>query len=416
MAKLTWIYEKNPHQAEFHKDTISPRLHLSTGVGGGKTHGLIMKTFQLSWLNRHLNGGFMAPSYKEFKKDCLPLFEEILDKHKIKYSYNKTDMIFRFPWSRGKLYVVTGQEKIRGPNWAYACINELTLIPLVRYQEVIGRVRIRSAKAPQVASCGTPEGWANEYYEFMIESPRANTRIIYGNTRDNQQNLAVDYVTNLEETYDSQMLQTYLEGLWVNLSGHSFYYNFSPDRNEDKTYKATDWGIYHIGMDFNVDYMSCNIWQYDGYKLRGVDEITLPKNADTKKMCIALGVRGYNSENTILYPDPAGNARSTKGKPDIHILRENGFWNIKVKSKAATHRQRQLHMNNLLEKGRIIINPEKQKAVKKDLIGVEMDPIRLEKVKKNEKLTHHSDGLDYLCDILMPFKKPSSRSIIGTRL
>jgi len=358
----------------------------------------------------------MSPTYGEFKKDCLPLFEEILDNHRINYNYNKTDLYFEFPWTRGKLYVVTGEKKVRGPNWGYAGINELTLIPLVRYKEVIGRVRVKAAKYPQIASVGTPEGMASEYYDYMIEKPRKNMRIIYGDTRDNMQNLNEDYIENLMDSYDTKMQEAYIKGLWVNMVGNQFYYNYDPSKNDQSDYKPNAYQMYHIGMDFNVDHMSANIWQFDGHILYGVDEITLPDNADTKAMCIALKARGYHNDNSILYPDPAGNARSTKGQPDIVILKDNGFTEIRVKRKAETHRKRQLHMNNLLEKRRIRPNPKTQVKVKKDLIGVEMDPIRLEKVKSNPKLTHHSDGLDYLCDILIPFKKPTSRPFVGTRL
>jgi len=73
-------------------------------------------------------------------------------------------------------------------------------------------------------------------------------------------------------------------------------------------------------------------------------------------------------------------------------------------------------MNNLFDKGIIKPNPETQKELKKDLSAVEMNPIKMEKDKSNPKRTHHSDGFDYLCDILIPFKPPAKTAHQGLRL
>lgn len=182
-------YNQNKHQKEFHSDLETKLLHLSTGFGGGKTYALCQKTLQLSYLNRPFPGGMIAPDYQEFKRDWLPEMEAILQKENIKYRYHKTDHYFEFPWTKGRAYVMSADKAIRGPNWAYATINELTLIPLTTYKEVMGRVRVKGARVPQIASVGTPEGYASEYYDYMIEDPVDDIRVIYGATTDNLENL-----------------------------------------------------------------------------------------------------------------------------------------------------------------------------------------------------------------------------------
>ncbi len=406
-------YNKNSHQKEFEDDLVSKFLHLSTGFGGGKSHGLVMKSLRLSAINRHLAGGLVCPSYADFKRDLLPLFEEIFYDNDKKFYYNGQDHYFKFPWSRGKLWVASGEKKLRGPNWAYACINELTLLPLVRYKEVIGRVRLKASVCPQIASVGTPEGMASEYYDVFIEKPWKNLRIIYGDTRDNAENLDETYVQSLEDSYDDVMLDTYLKGLWVNMTGNRFYYSYDPDKHLDKEIKQREYATVHVSMDFNVDPMTCVCWNFDGIKLSAFDEITIPGNkdgADTNQICIALKKRGYDPEACVVYPDPAGKARSTNGKPDHKILEEHGF-TLRKKAKAPLVRQRQLNVNNVLNKGYVKINPDKCPGLKKDFMSVELDPVTLEKVKKNKKLTHYSDGFDYMCDILFPYsgKKPETR-------
>lgn len=417
---IKWNYVRNVHQKEFHNDITTRRLHMSTGFGGGKTHALAMKGFHLSFINRHIPGGFVAESYADFKKDWLPLIEEILDDRKIRFTYKQNGKYgphFKFPWTDATIFIQSGEKKIRGPNWGWACINELTLIPLVRYKEVLGRVRIKKTPFPQIASVGTPEGWASDYYEYLIEKPPPNTRVIYGNSRDNIENLDPEYIKDLYDTYDTQMQEAYIEGQWVNMASSRFYYAY--DHTKKYNHKAEEWDWYHVAMDFNVDPMAASVWQFDGHKLKGITEICLEggiKGADTRQMGRALYALGYKPNNTIIYPDPSGNARSTKGKPDIHILREEfHYTEIRVKKKAPGFRQRQLNMNNRFEQGVIQPNHETQPKTCKDFMSVEQVPVTYEKDKSNPKLTHFSDGVDYMVDILMPFKRPQRQAFQGTR-
>lgn len=410
MATLHIKYNKNKHQKAFHNDNTSKRLHMSTGFGGGKTYALIMKMIQLSIKNKHVHGGLMCPSLVEFKKDVLPLSQEIFEDNNIPFNYNGADHTFSFPWSKGKIFVVSGEKKIRGPNWGFAGINELTLCPLVRYKEVIGRVRVKKAQQPQVVSVGTPEGMANEYYEYMIENPGDKFTIVYGDTRDNQMNLNEDYVQNLLDSYDEIMLDAYLRGMWVNMSGSRFYYSYNPEVCDDKTIKRIPDTHTHVSLDFNVEYMTAVCWRFDGKYLRAFDEVVIENNASTEEMCQALLRRGYHPAETTVYPDTAGKARKTDGRPDHVVLKQNGFTDIKFKAAAPRYRQRQLHGNNLLSKGIIKINPDKCPYLKRDFMSVEQDKIKFGKIKSNPKMTHASDGFDYMVDILMPFKPRAKRS------
>lgn len=394
----------NTHQKAFLKDETSKLLHLSTGFGGGKTFVLCYKLIQLSWANQNMHGGLVVPDFKDFKRDVLPEFEHILESHHVPYKFHGSEHHFSFPWTKGRLYVASAEKKLRGPNWAYAGINEVTLMPLVRYKEVIGRVRVKEAKQAQVVSVGTPEGYSSEYYEYFIERPPKSLNVIYGSTFDNSENLHEDYITNLENSYDSKMIEAYLKGMWVNMTGNQFYYSYNPAKNLNRSFNRDTFTEYLIGMDFNVDPFCASIWGYDGHRIYCIDQVKLEgdKGYSTNNMINALASRGYNPGNSVIYPDPAGQARSTKGQPDIVVLRAAGF-HVEHRSKAPSFRARQLNMNNLLDKGRIVINPDLAPDVRKDFEAVEQDKITLEKKKTNPKLTHFSDGVDYLCDIIFPF-------------
>lgn len=404
MPKINIDWKPVGAQRDFFLDDKSKFLHLSAGYGFGKTRSLIMKMLRLSYLNRPWPGGLVCPSFTDYKRDVLPALEDILYQFRIPYDHHGSDHKFRFPWSRGWLYVATAEKKLRGPNWGYAGINELTLIPLERYREVIGRVRLKGCRAPQIVSSGTPEGIASEYYELFVEKPFAGSRILYGDTRENAHNLDPGYIDRIIASYPKQLIDAYLKGLWVNMAGNRFYYSYDPIHNDDRTTKPNFDYPFHCSMDFNVDPFCAAIWQQKGHRMIAVDEIALEYGAGykTTNMIDALIARGYLPTNTIIYPDPAGKARSTKGESDVEILNRAGY-EVRVKGAAPKFRERQVNSNNLFEKGQIMINPDQCPKLKKDLLAVEQDPTTMEKSKKNPRLTHFSDGMDYMLDILYPF-------------
>ena len=401
--KAEIVYNPNVAQTEYQDDLTTKYLHLSGGFGSGKTFGLIQKLFLLSWMNRPFPGGLVCPTFTDYRRDVLPAIEDILFESRIKYHHHKSEHSFTFPWSRGKLYVVTADKRIRGPNWGYAGINEVTLIPAVRYREVIARVRLKGPPHPQIASSGTPEGLGSDYYEIFVDKPLPNSKVIYASTRDNEMNLGGDYVQSLESSYDSAILQAYRDGLWVNMTGNRFYYSYDPKRNDNRTIERDYDQHIECFMDFNVDPMVATFWHFSGHKLYGFDEISVSGGDTTKRMIQAMKNKGYDPPIVTIYPDPSGNRRATQGMPDTEILRQAGYRDIRARSVAPGFRQRQLNVNNLLDKWQIEFNPDKMPMLKKDLLGVEQDTVTYEKVKKNPRLTHASDGLDYGCDILFPF-------------
>lgn len=406
-------YKKNPHQSSFHNDDQSRILHLSCGFGGGKTYSLVMKLLKLTFQNKNIDGGLVAPSLVDVKKDVMPCLEDICFENGIDYKHNKQDNWIQFPWSKGKVWLTSGERKIRGPNWGFAAINEVTLLQDVRYKEVLGRVRVKKAKNPQIVMSGTPEGTGHWLYKELIEKQNNVAKVIYGDTRDNAQNLDPHYIQSLYDSYDDIMIDAYLRGLWVNMAGNRFYYSYDPHKNHDNTINYIKELPILISMDFNVNPMSCAMWHKYNGNLYGFDEIKL-MSANTYKLAEAIKSRGYNPNSCIIYPDPAGNSRRTSGKSDIQILKEAGFHNIRVKKKAPDMRTRQLNVNNLLDKQIITFNPDKMPGVKKDLSEVVQDQVSLGKDKRNPELTHFSDGIDYLCDIEYPFSghKPNKSGYI----
>lgn len=403
-------------QQEFFDDDKHRLLHFSGGYGSGKTTILCAKILKLSMLNKDVNGGLVFVDFTEYYKDLYPALASLLENNGIPFHENKGKHTWEFPWTNGKLFAATAKKKIRGPNWGYAGINELTLIPLIRYQEVISRVRVKTTKVPQIVSNGTPEGYDSEYHEYLIEKPPANTRVIYGSTRENADNMEAGYIASLESAFDSTMQSAYIDGQWVIMTGDRFYYNYKPDLNEDK---SIVWDPrYHIDvtMDFNVDPMTCAMWQQTNTnRVQAFDEIVLEGGSDTNKMAVALKQCGYTPDRVTIYPDPSGIARSTKGQPDITILEQHGFV-VEKRSTAPPMRRRQLNANNLFERRVVVVNPIACPWLAKDCRGVKLDKSTLEKDKKNPKMTHLSDGMDYYLDIKFPFSGTKPNTVRSSKV
>lgn len=399
-------YLQLPAQEEFDNDVTTFLLLMLSGFGGGKSYALAMKLFKLSQLNAPYPGALFVPSIPEYKRDMLPIMLEILEENRINFDYNKSEFRWTLPWTRGPLYTITCERRIRGPNLAYGGINEPALISYERFKEAIGRIRIGKAKNRQLALAGTGERKSDWLYEHFVE--KGIGRIIHADTRKNIF-LSDDYVPNLIENYDEQWLEAYLKGGFVNFNTSAFYYAFDRTTHLDKTIEYDPNLEVHIGMDFNVDYMTCTLWHADDKTARCFDEIVLPQNQRTQKICDAILARKYKVEMCTVYPDTAGKHRDTRSTTtDIIIVKENGF-KVRYKKRAPYFRDRQLCVNNLLDKKRLKVHP-KCKVLIRDLSDVEQDRGDLSKIKTNPKLTHASDGMDYMLDILFPLsgRKPIS--------
>jgi hypothetical protein len=129
-------------------DDITENIMHAAGLGSGKTFNLCQKLLRLSQLNKGLDGGILAPDFPSFKKDIKPTFEAIFDASKMKkgrhWNYHQTDKYYTFSWTKGKLYVFSAEKEIAGPNLAYCGINEFSLCPWQRINEMIRRVRVKA--------------------------------------------------------------------------------------------------------------------------------------------------------------------------------------------------------------------------------------------------------------------------------
>jgi len=377
----------------------------------GKTYYLCRKALKLSILNRGHAGGFLVPAFSDFRRDVLPTFESIFEAvgmiKNTHYWFHETHKEFRFVWNKRPLYILTAEKPIAGPNLAYCLINEFSLVPWVRINEMIRRVRVKEAKYKQKCLAGTPEdihGWLEDFVEQQEARNEKNPnafKIVYSDTAENTF-IDENYRETLEGLLDEQSLKVFASGQIVRLGGEYFYYAFQRKVNvapntEDKS------ELVHVGLDFNVGKMAAtfsHLRYIDGKKTLFVfGELLLEGDSDTLKMGRAIITR-FGLGRVIITCDASGKSRKTSGRSDVQTLHSLGFSQEQVRYKAANPRlrERQILVNGLLSHGQIIVDPSCKKTIK-DFEKVQQNKVDYSKVKdKDDKLTHLSDGLDYLID------------------
>ena len=397
-------YDRLPYQAEFH-DSLSPNVYLSAGYGGGKTYALCMKAFKLMSQNKRVPGGLLAPDLKMFKRDVLPTFKSICMKHRIPWRFHRQDSILQFPTTGTEIYVFHSEDdgdSIRGPNLGYGLINEVTLCSKGAYDAFLARIRIKEAKVRQLAMSGTPEGF-NWTYDYFIANKREDTHMIFGDMRLNT-HVAEDYAKRLSDSYDDILAQQFIEGKFVNTNGNQAAYKFNRTKNVDKVERDLDLPVW-VSIDFNVAPMAATLWnrypdKTDGPILRAFDEIAII-NADTYLLSQTIKEK-VGTENVVLFPDPAGNARSTKSqKTDIQILRDAGFDDIRFRSRIKSVKDCLTALNSFIGKNRLIVGDKCRQTIL-DLEQCSLKQGSSELDKSNPQRTHWLDGIKNMIEFEFP--------------
>lgn len=409
-----------PYQDAF-QESRKNKVYLSAGYGAGKTYSLCMKGFLLFNENKGFPGGILCPTIKMYKRDVYPTMLNICKENGIPFKYNKSDLMWFFPDTATTIYIFHSEDdgaSIKGPNLAFMLINEVTLVSQMAFLSALARVRIKNAGLPQIAMSGTPEGF-NWTYEYFIENPREDTELIFGNTRLNYHNHA-SYVANLESSYDPLMQEQYIDGKFVNLKGKRVAWSFDRQKHTAPDVNYLPDLPVRVSLDFNVSPMAATLWQVvpDAYadensallgsnraRVRAFDEIEID-NSNTYEMCDTIKDKVPDDEAVIIYPDPAGNARSTKSREsrsDFDILRQEGFNELKYKPSLSV-RSCVNALNNMLSKDAIVLNSKKCKQGIADLEQCVFRGNAFEIDKTNTKRSHWLDGMKNFIEYEFPIR------------
>jgi hypothetical protein len=197
----------------------------------------------------------------------------------------------------------------------------------------------------------TPEGF-RFVCDRWVRMGGAGYRIIKASTQSNSRNLPDGYIESLRASYPTNLLATYLDGEFVNLTAGSVYAEFDRAKNAStETIQPNE--ALHVGMDFNVGRMSAVLHVLRGDDPHAVAELT--GVLDTPAM-IALLVQRYknNDHKIIVYPDASGNSRKSNNasESDLSLLRTAGF-TVSVNSRNPAVKDRVLSMNTMIHKDNV---------------------------------------------------------------
>ena len=168
------------------------------------------------------------------------------------------------------------------------------------------------------------------------------------------------------------------------------YYNFDAQESIKKKEYVKGKGVL-VGIDFNIDPMSCVICQKHGDTLYVIDEIVI-FSSNTDEMADEIRAR-YPVEDTIIYPDPAAVQRRTSagGKTDISILQNYGF-RVRHRSTHPFVKDRINAVNSRLMTGdgmrHLFIDPKCKRL---------QEALEKQTYKEGTSVPDKSRGFDHLC-------------------
>ena len=311
------------------------------GYGSGKTYIGALRSLYLSYSNSPHPGMYVSPTWALATKTIILTLKELMTRAELDYKFNQQRGEFIIDNWNGRIWIGSGDkpDSLRGPNLAWAGIDEPFIQRKEVFDQMVASVRIASAECREIYLTGTPEqmnwGWK------LTNRTDLDMGIVYGSTLNNSY-LPQQYKDNLLSAYSPEQIDAYVYGKFVNLTQGRVYREFERDKHVMER-EVQDLSI-GIGMDFNVDAMSSIVFYKGTNWIHVFDEIRL-KNSNTFEMCNVLKDK---YPDAIIYPDATGSARrSSATQSDHDIIKKAGF-KIRSPRKNPPVRDRVNAVNKLL--------------------------------------------------------------------
>lgn len=322
------------------------------GFGSGKSICMAANVLNdLSYPGANI--GAYAPTYDLLSLITIPYLEEMLTNNEIPYKYNKNAKIIHVE-DHGDIICrsLDNPARIVGYQVFRSHIDELdTLKPKKAkeaWRKVIARNRqkiyfrddrgkrikigtkndmpVYKTYLNRVSGYTTPEGFGFCYEQWEKEKEKNEPKgykLIRASTHSNAHNLPDDYIDTLRASYPPELIDAYIEGIFVNLVGGRCYPKFDRTLNHSDEIASPNELLY-VGIDFNVMVGSSVIHVLRNGLPVAVDEI---HNAfDTDEQIAVLKER-YPKNPIRIYPDATGHNRTAANTvaTDIAKLYAAGF-------------------------------------------------------------------------------------------
>lgn len=391
------------------------------GYGAGKSYIMCIWQMLRAMENPGLPGLLLAPTYRDLRDTLEGLFKNILTDYEIPFTWRASDNILKLTWWDSEVWFRSADEpdKLKGPNVAWAGIDEATRISRDIWPIIVSRVRHPRSKTWQTAIDGTPEG-LNWVYEHWVENATRDYELFTASTLENV-HLDPSYAEALRSTHDEQELKQKLGGQFVCISTGRVYKSFDRTKHVQETSPFDPEDAHAIVKflpialccDFNRNPCVWEIAQMHQGAVYVADEILL-EDTTVDAMIDEVQRRGYHKHPSgiVVYGDPAGRALTVRtAKSDYQIMAMRGLSRQVVATSHPPVKDRTAAVDRLLRNDMMFINP-RCKALIRDFERVSWlqdDSSALD--KRDSKLTHASDGLGYFIfkesPLILPQRTPT---------
>lgn len=378
------------------------------GFGSGKTEALIVRSIINKILYPQNDRAFYEPTYDLIRMIAWPRFEELLSNLNIPYRLTKHPHNVLEVEGRGKIIFrsMDTPNRIIGYEVADSDADEIdTLKPPVAtevWRRILSRNRQKKhdGKPNTIGVATTPEGFGFVYKTWEIDKP-PGYEIIRAPSHSNP-HLPEGYLDSLRDIYPEELLQAYIEGLFVNLKAGTVYnaYDRVKCRSEESIREKEP---LRVGMDFNVTNMSAVVYVLRDKAWHAVEE--LKGIYDTPSMIDTLKAK-YPQHNIRVYPDASGKSRKSvdASKSDISLLESAGYMCL-YKSANPIVKNRVMSANKAFQDGLLKVNdkacPEYARCLEQLAYDDNGEP------DKKSNLDHLPDAGTYPIAFELPVVKPA---------
>lgn len=270
------------------------------------------------------NVWYIAPTYRMCKQIIWDKYKEELSKrHWLKRS-NETELsLLLTNGSKISLRGADNPDSLRGVSLDFVVFDEFAYIEEKAWTEVIRPTL--SDKQGSAMFITTPNGSSNWAYDLYNKGkdPSEEHWASFSYTTLEGGYVPEEEIRQARHDLDVRTFRQEYEATFESYANR-IYYSF------DKTLNISKWEkevpqLLHIGMDFNINPCSAVIFAQEGNTCYAFDEIAL-FSSNTNEMVEEIRNR-YPKQKIIVYPDPAGTARSASsaGVTSHTILQNAGF-------------------------------------------------------------------------------------------
>ena len=384
------------------------------GFGAGKSDALVTRLLLKKLAYPRFNVGYFAPTYDLISLIAWPKFEERLEAMKIRHKLNKADKELKLSTGGSVIFrTLDNPNRIVGFESSDGGIDEFDILDPKKaanaWNKCLARCRKKKPDGDPntLAIATTPEGFRFVYETWhKAKDAEAKGYKLYRAPTWSNPYLPAGYVDQLRAIYPANLLQAYLEGLFVNLASGAVYPDF------DRHLHHTDSIILpgeplHVGVDFNV---------YNCTAIICVDRANFPMVLgeltgvrDTPALAQML-VERFPGHHITVYPDASGQSHKSVNASlsDLQILRSYGLA-VRVNSRNPAVKDRVNALNAQILNGdgmrRVQINtntcPVMTECLEQQVFDKNGEP------DKSAGKDHAPDALGYFIAEMWPLHRPT---------